>query len=78
MGVDGLRAVIRHKNATYHALTEALLHCERWRHTHGEIPPTWAARLAELRAHYDEARAVWLSVSGTRAGAANACETVYK
>jgi hypothetical protein len=86
MGAMGIsaREAIRHKNAMFHALTEARLKCERRRHTHGEIPPTWAARLAELQRQYDEA-CEWCRlafevrrecVSGTPSGAPNACKTV--
>ena len=38
---------------------DAVLKCERKKHTSGEVPPEWSARLGELQADYDEAVESW-------------------
>ena len=56
--VDGDRlAVIRARNAAFDRLQQAVLACERRRHTTGSVPPTWEARLVDLDAAYRAALA---------------------
>ena len=48
-------AVIRARNLAFDRLQQAVLACERKRHTTGSIPPTWAVRLADLERDYRQA-----------------------
>ena len=57
--MDERRKAIKRKNQAFEVLMDGYLKCERKKHTSGEVPPEWSARLAELEAEYEEAVESW-------------------